>query len=484
MEPLDIPPPLPPRIPISRPSSLILADQKVEQDCEVTSKKSRNIPKLSKKRAYRYTRKQFAVVKGGIKGIAQTGLSFGEKFTYGLYEKFGSWSHMWFTHCFLTFILIIYTAGGALVFVSIEGSKEKVKQEYYTKGMILRNLRDTRGDFVQELKNYSKNLNNETDEEWNLRLRKKLEDYEEFMVEVYQNFTVFRTRNNPKSWTFFNAIVYCGTLYTTIGYGHMFPTTELGMIFTIIYALIGIPLFLITLTDFGKLFTRAIKALWTYVRRLYYTGSCRKVRKKARVSEIIQGAQLVYGIALASKRAVFSDGGDAENENPQSKEEKESKMSPADFEVDDEFNLPISVAIAVLLVYIFLGAIMYWIWESWDFFTAFYFVFISLSTIGFGDYVPIHNLCMITSVAYLVFGLALMSMCINVVQLKLAETFSIASTKLRATIGKGGNQTELETEAEIPCAEDIRRSLIITEDNEDNNEENDLTETNVMIERS
>lgn len=343
--------------------------------------------------------------------------------------------------------------------------------------MILRNLRDTRGDFIQELKNYSMNLNNETDKEWDLRLRKKLEDYEEFMVDVYQNFTVFGTRNNPKSWTFFNAIVYCGTLYTTIGYGHMFPTTKFGMIFTIVYAIIGIPLFLITLTDFGKLFTRGIKALWTYVRRLYYTGKCRKVRKKARVAEIIQGAQLVYGIALVSKRAVFSDGGDADNEEPQNKEEKESKMSAADFEVDDEFNLPISVAITVLLVYIFLGAIMYWIWESWEFFTAFYFVFISLSTIGFGDYVPVHNLCMIMSVAYLIFGLALMTMCINVVQLKLTETFSIASAKLRATIGNGGNQTELE----IPCTADVQRSLITTEDNEENNEENDLVETNAMI---
>jgi hypothetical protein len=58
------------------------------------------------------------------------------------------------------------------------------------------------------------------------------------------------------------------------------------------------------------------------------------------------------------------------------------------FEVDDEFNLPISVAIVILLIYIFVGAVIYWTWENWGFFESFYFVFISMSTIGFGDFVP------------------------------------------------------------------------------------------------
>lgn len=60
----------------------------------------------------------------------------------------------------------------------------------------------------------------------------------------------------------------------------------------------------------------------------------------------------------------------------------------SNFAVDDEFNLPISVAISILLVYIFIGATLYFMWEKWGFFESFYFVFISMSTIGFGDYVP------------------------------------------------------------------------------------------------
>lgn len=115
----------------------------------------------------------------------------------------------------------------------------------------------------------------------------------------------------------------------------------------------------------------------------------------------------------------------------------DTPVTPAlsNFEIDDEFNLPISIAIFMLVVYILLGALIYCVWENWPFFDSFYFVFISMSTIGFGDIVPDDPACMIVSIVYLVFGLALMSMCINVVQEKLSVTFKKASSKLGATMG-------------------------------------------------
>lgn len=109
--------------------------------------------------------------------------------------------------------------------------------------------------------------------------------------------------------------------------------------------------------------------------------------------------------------------------------------APSVFEIDDEFNLPISLAIFILVVYIIIGAVAYNLWEKWNFFESFYFVFISMSTIGLGDLVPDHPMFMMASILYLVFGLSLTSMCINVVQVKLSDTFKKASAKLGATIG-------------------------------------------------
>lgn len=71
----------------------------------------------------------------------------------------------------------------------------------------------------------------------------------------------------------------------------MYPTTTTGRALTIVYAIIGIPLFLIVLTDFGKLFTRAIKFLWAFVRRLYFTGTCKQARK---VTAVQVGNNLHY----------------------------------------------------------------------------------------------------------------------------------------------------------------------------------------------
>lgn len=59
----------------------------------------------------------------------------------------------------------------------------------------------------------------------------------------------------------------------------------------------------------------------------------------------------------------------------------ESPITPMPIDVgdiDDEFNLPISLAFFLLLAYILIGSGFYTFWEEWDFFEACYFVFISM----------------------------------------------------------------------------------------------------------
>lgn len=243
-------------------------------------------------------------------------------------------------------------------------------------------------------------------------------------------------------------------------------------------------MFLILLADFGKTFTRGLKFLWAYVRRLYYHGTCRTVRKNHHYLDVMNGINTVYDAAIRRPSTYFFDteNYDVENANkqpttPMSVDTHGSNMQsldtpttyPETFEVDDEFNLPISLASTMLILYILIGASVYTLWEKWTYFEAFYFVFISMSTIGFGDLVPEHPMFMMCSILYLVFGLALTSMFINVVQIKLSDTFKGASSKLGATMGM--NMAEGSTidsqidspKSEVPTIHSVRRLNDISE---------------------
>ncbi|XP_053619438.1 muscle M-line assembly protein unc-89-like [Plodia interpunctella] len=351
--------------------------------------------------------------------------------------------------CVCDLLLLIIMCGlGGMMFKSLEGSFENA----YKCG-----TRGVKRDFIESLWRGSHYLK---EEDWKSMARKKLFEFEEQLHTAHE--AGVTSYSGQRSWNFMNSFVYCLTLITTIGYGHIAPKTTYGRVATIVYAIIGIPLFLIVLADFGKLFTRIIKFFWAFIRRFYYTRSCRKVRRTVPVQEVMKGLNIVYDVVrrpsqifseedlerkagdsppvlerkssdapppLPPKPGQLSQTKDVENET------EPDTPAPSLFEIDDEFNLPISVAIVILIVYIIIGAFGYYTWETWNFFESFYFVFISMSTIGLGDLVPDHPMFMMASILYLVFGLALTSMCINVVQVKLSNTFKQASAKLGATIG-------------------------------------------------
>ena len=59
-----------------------------------------------------------------------------------------------------------------------------------------------------------------------------------------------------------------------------------------------------------------------------------------------------------------------------------------DYDEDEEMSVPLLVTFFVIPLYLTLGAILFSIWENWSFLDSFYFCFITVTTIGFGDFVP------------------------------------------------------------------------------------------------
>lgn len=125
-------------------------------------------------------------------------------------------------------------------------------------------------------------------------------------------------------------------------------------------------------------------------------------------------------------------------------------------EIDDEFDFSVSLALMILVIYMLLGSIIFHYTDNWNFFHSFYFVYISMSTIGFGDFVPQDPVSMIASSVYFLFGLALTTMCINVVQEKFSDTFHRAKIQLGAKMGLDVN----EINEECPSIEEIEEKSI------------------------
>uniref|UniRef100_A0A336LFV3 CSON010986 protein n=1 Tax=Culicoides sonorensis TaxID=179676 RepID=A0A336LFV3_CULSO len=68
--------------------------------------------------------KQFAGFKDFTMNTAKSGLGFGEKYLFWMYNKVSLWSKSTFTHIFLTIVVLLYSVAGAAIFKAIEGKRK------------------------------------------------------------------------------------------------------------------------------------------------------------------------------------------------------------------------------------------------------------------------------------------------------------------------------------------------------------------------
>lgn len=156
------------------------------------------------------------------------------------------------------------------------------------------------------------------------------------------------------------------------------------------------------LAEIGKKLTVILKFFYVHIKRCY-----RKMRRQEKTRYNVQDIHKDDG--------AFVQLDVDETDEIKTQQQQESKSEEQELKHDDtDVNLPVILPVVILIVYIFLGGLMYTCWEDWGYLDSFYFVFISISTIGFGDFTPAHTKYFIVTSVYVFIGLSLVSMCINV----------------------------------------------------------------------
>ncbi|CAB3246285.1 unnamed protein product [Arctia plantaginis] len=189
------------------------------------------------------------------------------------------------------------------------------------------------------------------------------EDYTMIEIVIIEN----KPHKAGPQWKFAGAFYFATVVLAMIGYGHSTPVTVGGKAFCMAYAMVGIPLGLVMFQSIGE---RLNKFASVVIRRAKCYLRCNTT--EATEMNLMFATGMLSSIIITTGAAVFSR------------------------------------------------------YEGWSYFDSFYYCFVTLTTIGFGDYVALQNDQALTSkpgyvalsLVFILFGLAVVAASINLLVLR------------------------------------------------------------------
>lgn len=225
---------------------------------------------------------------------------------------------------------------------------------------------------------------------------------------------------------------YANIFHSFAGYGNIAPRTNWGKIATIIYAIIGIPLMLLYLTNIGDILAKSFRYVYGRICSCS-SGDPYKRRRHNNHHHPTENYRVHHIVAHNSpnRHHPNSEPGVQDKLHMPTEDEVRIENMPdlPDLDIDLDYekprvSVPITLCLLILVGYISGGAVLFSLWEGWGFLDGSYFCFVTLSTIGFGDLVPGDSVVsdegtqekLVICSLYLLIGMALIAMCFNLMQ--------------------------------------------------------------------
>lgn len=261
--------------------------------------------------------------------------------------------------------------------------------------------------------------------------------------------------------------------FVVAGYGEIYPVTLLGKVICVLYAMVGIPLMLLVILDVGDflamLMSRAYVQIHTFCKRLLsHNWSPMKAGKRGGDSshQALEDGFFVFSHDVVVRepldiRQVMHSQEDVRHKSVQLQNNKEifekilakenllrkgpllrtlscpelDQLPPPpkgyviwDFtgigDGMEMLDVPFVLILFIVFAYIFFGGLILPLWETeFKGFDPYYFCFITLTTIGFGDIVPNHPKYFMLTSLFIIVGMAIMSMAFKLGQARIVTLY-------------------------------------------------------------
>ncbi|KAG8517394.1 Potassium channel subfamily K member 18 [Galemys pyrenaicus] len=348
--------------------------------------------------------------------------------------------------CFLC-SLVTYALVGAALFSAIEGG------------------RDLRADDL-EFKDFLRNLCSI------LRCNKTVEeDKKQHLGELLKSVKP-QWFSRSADWSFLSSLFFCctvfstvgesgGTVFSSVGYGHIYPVTKLGKYLCMLYALFGIPLMFLVLTDTGDVLATILSKSYRRFRQLRLRGPrlsewrprlrLRRRPEAKPVEEALPRIVIHAQELPKTDRRAQAQGNNCELFERLLAQEKQHTLQPprgversnscpelllgrlshsvisnldeVGHQVE-RLDVPLPVIALLVFAYISCAAAILPMWETHlDFESAFYFCFVTLTTIGFGDIVLEHPHFFLFFSIYIIVGMEIVCIAFKLVQNRLIHIY-------------------------------------------------------------